>query len=113
MKESKIITCKSTSFRDSLKQAQENITGKNRSTDLKFASPCIIIHFKYINQLDAKFYQVYYFAFMYSSTCFRRPQAHHQELDNYSSRLWFYRWGVVVAALLSPRSKTTGFYCSC
>jgi len=37
---------------------------------------------------------------MYSSTCSRRPHAHHQELNNYSSSLWFYRWSVVVAVLL-------------
>ena len=30
---------------------------------------------------------------MYSSTCFGRPHAHHQELNNYSSSLWFYRGG--------------------
>jgi len=27
--------------------------------------------------------------FMYSSTCFGRPHAHHQELKNCSSSLWF------------------------
>jgi hypothetical protein len=37
---------------------------------------------------------------MYSSTCFERPRAHHQELNNCSSSLWFYRWSVVVAVLL-------------
>jgi hypothetical protein len=37
---------------------------------------------------------------MYSSTCFGCPYAHNQELNNYSSRLWFYRWSVVVAVLL-------------
>jgi len=40
---------------------------------------------------------------MYSSTCFGRPHAYHQELNNYSSCLWFYRWSVEVA-LLPPRS---------
>jgi hypothetical protein len=83
------------------------------------------------NQLDAKISQVYYLTFMYSSTCFGRPHAHHQELKNCSSNLWFYRWSVVIAvllvvvgpvetrprptALLSPRSKgkTKGCYCSC
>jgi len=57
---------------------------------------------------------------MYSSACFERPHAHHQELNNCSSRLWFYRWSVVTAVLLvvvgparpllSPRSegKTRG-----
>jgi len=38
--------------------------------------------------------------FMYSSTCFGHPEAHHQELNNCSSSLWFYRWSVVVAVLL-------------
>jgi len=28
---------------------------------------------------------------MYSSTCFGRPHAHHQELNNCNSGLWFYR----------------------
>jgi len=37
---------------------------------------------------------------MYSSTCFGRPHAHHQELNKSSSSLWFYRWSVVVAVLL-------------
>jgi len=37
---------------------------------------------------------------MYSSTCFGRPHAHHQELNKCSSSLWFYRWCVVVAVLL-------------
>jgi len=37
---------------------------------------------------------------MYSSTCFGRPHAHHQELNNCSSSLWFYIWSVVVAVLL-------------
>jgi hypothetical protein len=36
---------------------------------------------------------------MYSSTYFRRPHAHHQELNNCSSSLWFYRWSVVIAVL--------------
>jgi hypothetical protein len=36
---------------------------------------------------------------MYVSTCFGRLHAHHQELNNCSSSLWFYRWSVVVAVL--------------
>jgi hypothetical protein len=36
---------------------------------------------------------------MYNSTCFRRPHAYHQKLNNCSSSLWFYRWRVVVAVL--------------
>ena len=52
------------------------------------------------NQLDATISQVYYLTFTYSSTCFGGPHAHHQELNNCSSSLWFYRWSVVVAVLL-------------
>jgi len=37
---------------------------------------------------------------MYSSTCFGRFLAHHQELNKCISSLWFYRWSVVVAVLL-------------
>jgi hypothetical protein len=86
---------------------------------------------KSTNQMQP-IYPVYYLTFMYSSTCFGRPHAHHQELNNCSSSLWFYRWSVVVAvllvvvklagrpahpgptALLTPRSngKTRGCYCS-
>ena len=47
-----------------------------------------------------QFLKFYYLTFMYSSTCFRRTPAHHQELNNCSSSLWFYRWSVVVAVLL-------------
>ena len=41
--------------------------------------------------------QFYYLTFIYSSTCFGRPQAHHQELNNCSSSLWFYLRSVVDA----------------
>jgi hypothetical protein len=37
---------------------------------------------------------------MYSSTFFGLPHAHHQELNNCSSSLWFYRWSVVIPVLL-------------
>ena len=53
-----------------------------------------------MNQPDAANSQVYYLSFKYSSTCFEHPHTHHQELNNYSSNLWFYRWSVVVAVLL-------------
>jgi len=39
-------------------------------------------------------------SFKSSLTSFGRPHAHHQELNNCSSSLWFYRWSVVVAVLL-------------
>jgi hypothetical protein len=53
-----------------------------------------------MNKLDATISQVYYSTFMYGSTCFGHPHAHHQELNNCSSSLWFYRWSLVVAVLL-------------
>jgi hypothetical protein len=59
----------------------------------------ILKQFKYINQLDATTFQVYYLTFMYSSTGFERLHAHDQEL-NCSSSLWFYRCSVAIAVLL-------------
>jgi len=47
-----------------------------------------------------QFLKFHYLTFMYSSSCFGRPHAQHQELDNCSSSLWFYRWSVVIAVLL-------------
>jgi len=47
---------------------------------------------------------------MHSSTCFGRPHAHHQELNNCSSSLWFYLRIVVIAVLLvvvGPVGPTT------
>jgi hypothetical protein len=37
---------------------------------------------------------------MYNTTCFGRPGAHHQELNNCSSSLWFYFTSVVIAMLV-------------
>ena len=57
-----------------------------------------------------QFLKFYCLTFMYSSTCFDRPHAHHQELNNCSSSLWFYRWSVVVAVMLivvGPVGPTT------
>ena len=57
-----------------------------------------------------QFLKFYYLTFMYSSTCFGRPHARHQELNNCSSSLWFYRWSVVIAVLLvvvGPAGPTT------
>jgi len=44
--------------------------------------------------------QFYYFTFIYSSTCFGRLHAHHQELNNCSRNLWYYLRSVVIAVLL-------------
>ena len=42
-----------------------------------------------------QFLQFIILTFIYSSTCFGRPHAHHQELNN-----WFYLRIVVIAVLL-------------
>jgi hypothetical protein len=41
-----------------------------------------------------------YLTFVYSSTCFGRLHAHHQELNTCCSKLWFYLRSVVIAVLL-------------
>jgi hypothetical protein len=46
-----------------------------------------------------QFLQYIILMFIYSSTCFGRPHAHHQEL-NCGSSLWFYLRSVVIAVLL-------------
>jgi hypothetical protein len=51
-------------------------------------------------QLYATISPVYCLRFIYRSTCIGRLHSHHQELNNCSSILWFYRWSVVVAVLL-------------
>jgi hypothetical protein len=47
-----------------------------------------------------QFLQFITLTFIYSSTCFGRPHAHHQELTNCSSNLCFYLWSMVIAVLL-------------
>ena len=47
-----------------------------------------------------QFLQFIILTFIYSSTCFGRPHAHHQELNNISNSLWFYLRIVVIAVLL-------------
>ena len=82
------------------------------------------------HQPDATIFQFIILTFIYSSTCFGRSPAHHQELHDCSGSLWFYLLIVVTVvlcswsgrpatrprptALLSPCSegKTRGSYCS-
>jgi len=54
-------------------------------------------------------FSVYYLKFIYSSKCFGRPHAHHQELSC-SSSLWFYLCSMVITVLLvvvRPAGPTT------
>ena len=46
------------------------------------------------------FLQFIILTFIYSSTCFGRPHAHHQELNNCNSSLWFYLCIVVETVLM-------------
>jgi hypothetical protein len=55
-----------------------------------------------------QFLQFNILTFIYSSTCFGRPHAHRQELNNFSSSLWFCLRSVVIAVLLvGPAGPTT------
>ena len=57
-----------------------------------------------------QFLQFIILTFIYSSTCFGRLHAQHQELNNCSSSLWFYLRSVVIAVLLvvvGPAGPTT------
>jgi len=53
-----------------------------------------------------QFLQFLILTFIYSSTCFGRPHAHHQELNNCSSSLWFYLRSVAIAVLLVVEGPT-------
>jgi hypothetical protein len=44
-----------------------------------------------------QFLKFYYLTFMCGLTCFGHPHAHHQELNNCASSLWFYLRSMVVA----------------
>ena len=51
------------------------------------------------HQPDAKNFQFIILTFVYSSTCFGRFSAHHQELNDCSGSLWFYLRIVVTIVL--------------
>ena len=71
--------------------------------NLKKFKVCKSVHYHTIqinHQPDATISPVFYLTFIYSSTYFGRPHAHHQELNNCSSSLWFYLRSVVITVLL-------------
>jgi len=94
---------------------------------LTFASPWIIIRFKYINQKDATVLQVYCLTFMYGSTCIGRLSAHHQERTTAIGasgftvgawrleRCWSWSGRPPPTTLQPPlfNVKTRSSYCSC
>jgi hypothetical protein len=53
------------------------------------------------HQPEATIFQFIIPTFIYSSTCFGRSPAHHQELNDCSSSFWFYFCIVVIAVLCS------------
>jgi hypothetical protein len=53
------------------------------------------------HQPDATIFQFIILTFIYSSTCFGHSPAHHQELSDCSSSLWFYLRIMVIAVLCS------------
>ena len=53
------------------------------------------------HQLDTTVFQFIILTFIYSSTCFGRFPAHHQEFKDCSSSLWFYIRIVVTVVLCS------------
>ena len=65
---------------------------------------CKSVHHRTIqinHQPDATIFQFIILTFIYSSTCFGRFPAHHQELNDCSGSLWFYLRIVVTVVLCS------------
>ena len=61
------------------------------------------------HQPDATIFQFIILKFIYSSTCFGRFPAHHQELNDCSGSLWFYLRIVVTVVLDICHRKPTPF----
>jgi hypothetical protein len=71
-----------------------------------------VLHLIQINhQPDSTVFQFINLTFVYSSTCFGRFPAHHQELNDYIGSLWLYLPIVVIVVLCSwsgwPAGTTT------
>jgi len=65
------------------------------------------------HQPDAAIFQFIILTFIYSSTCFGRCPAHHQELNDYSGSLWFYLRIVVTVVMCSWSGRTARNMLSC
>ena len=63
--------------------------------------------FQINHQPDATVFQFIILTFIYSSTCFGRFPAPHQELNDCSGSLWFYRRIVVIVVLCSWSGRLT------
>jgi hypothetical protein len=74
---------------------------------LKF-KVCKSVHHRRIqinHQPDATIFQFIILTFVYTSTCFGRFPAHHQELNDCSGSLWFYLRIVVIVVLCSSLGR--------
>jgi hypothetical protein len=60
------------------------------------------------HQPDATILQFIILTFIYSSTCFGRSTTNHQELNDFSSSLWFYLRIVVIVGLCSWSVRLAG-----
>jgi hypothetical protein len=75
------------------------IYGQLRVSDMNNVTDRVSIQIDH--QPDATIFQFIILTFIYNSTCFERSPAHHQELNDCSSSLWFYLLIVVIAVLCS------------
>jgi hypothetical protein len=72
---------------------------------------CKSLHYRTIqinHQPDATIFQFIIISFIYSSTCFGRFPAHHQELNDCSDSLWFYLRIVMTVVLCSWSGRPAG-----
>ena len=84
-------------------------------TGLRF-KVCKSVHHRTIqinHQPDATIFQFIILTFIYSSTCFGRFPAHHQELTECSGSLWFYLRIVVTVVLCSWSDRPAGPTTNC
>jgi hypothetical protein len=63
------------------------------------------------HQPDATIFQFIILMFIYSSTCFGRFPADHQELNDCSGSLWFYLRFVLIVVLCRPARPRTQHDC--
>jgi hypothetical protein len=60
------------------------------------------------HQPDATIFRFIILTFIHSPTCFGRPPAHHQELNDWSGSRWFYFRIVVIVVLCSWSGRPAG-----
>jgi hypothetical protein len=80
----------------------EDSSRESIQTDDVIITQCTTVHFiiQINHQPDATIFQFVILTFIYSSTCFGRFPAYHQELNDCISSLWFYFLIVVIVVLL-------------